>query len=83
MCVYSAVMFAFMGHCAGVFSIYLARIDIIVGPPAPSTPSHKKYATKGPKDSTLSPHRLGLTRLHLSCQIVSFFLLVRSDTNLF
>ncbi|XP_023691053.1 potassium voltage-gated channel subfamily KQT member 2-like isoform X8 [Paramormyrops kingsleyae] len=35
-----------------------SRIDIILGPPAPSTPSHKKYATKGPKDSTLSPNRV-------------------------
>ncbi|XP_043843728.1 potassium voltage-gated channel subfamily KQT member 2 isoform X9 [Dromiciops gliroides] len=28
-----------------------SRIDMIVGPPPPSTPRHKKYPTKGPKES--------------------------------
>lgn len=35
-------------HCAGVSFCLLARIDMIVGPPPPSTPRHKKYPTKGP-----------------------------------
>lgn len=31
-----------------LFSCLLARIDMIVGPPPPSTPRHKKYPSKGP-----------------------------------
>lgn len=31
-----------------LFLVYAARIDMIVGPPPPSTPRHKKYPTKGP-----------------------------------
>lgn len=53
-------------HCAGVFSIHFARIDMIVGPPGPSTPRHKKYSTDGPKESPKNSPRLGLTRLSLS-----------------
>lgn len=34
--------------CWCLFSCSLARIDMIVGPPPPSTPRHKKYPTKGP-----------------------------------
>ncbi|KAF5914112.1 hypothetical protein HPG69_012474, partial [Diceros bicornis minor] len=34
--------------CWCLFSCLLARIDMIVGPPPPSTPRHKKYPTKGP-----------------------------------
>lgn len=34
--------------CRCLFSCSLARIDMIVGPPPPSTPRHKKYPTKGP-----------------------------------
>lgn len=34
--------------CWCLFSRLLARIDMIVGPPPPSTPRHKKYPTKGP-----------------------------------
>lgn len=34
--------------CWCLFSCLPARIDMIVGPPPPSTPRHKKYPTKGP-----------------------------------
>lgn len=34
--------------CWCLFSRLLARIDMIVGPPPPSTPRHKKHPTKGP-----------------------------------
>lgn len=57
---------------AGVFLflIYFARIDMIVGPPPPSTPRHKKYPTKGPmyssKESPQYSPRLGFTEMPLS-----------------
>lgn len=48
------------------FLIYFARIDMIVGPPPPSTPRHKKYPTKGPmyssKESPQYSPRLGFTK---------------------
>lgn len=61
----------FIMHFAGVFSlIYFARIDMIVGPPPPSTPRHKKYPTKGPmyssKESPQYSPRLGFTKMPLS-----------------
>lgn len=45
--------------------VYAARIDMIVGPPPPSTPRHKKYPTKGPtapsRESPQYSPRLGCT----------------------
>lgn len=42
-----------------------ARIDMIVGPPPPSTPRHKKYPTKGPtappRESPQYSPRFGLS----------------------
>uniref|UniRef100_A0A8C7TZT2 Potassium voltage-gated channel, KQT-like subfamily, member 2b n=1 Tax=Oncorhynchus mykiss TaxID=8022 RepID=A0A8C7TZT2_ONCMY len=35
-----------------------SRIDMIVGPPGPSTPRHKKYSTDGPKESPKNSPRL-------------------------
>ncbi|KFQ35775.1 Potassium voltage-gated channel subfamily KQT member 2, partial [Merops nubicus] len=46
------------------------QIDMIVGPPPPSTPRHKKYPTKGPmyssKESPQYSPRLGFTKTLLS-----------------
>lgn len=67
----------FIMHFAGVFSlIYFARIDMIVGPPPPSTPRHKKYPTKGPmyssKESPQYSPRLGFTKMPLSLEFFYF-----------
>uniref|UniRef100_A0A8C7CTU5 Potassium voltage-gated channel subfamily Q member 2 n=1 Tax=Oncorhynchus kisutch TaxID=8019 RepID=A0A8C7CTU5_ONCKI len=35
-----------------------SRIDMIVGPPGPSTPRHKKYSTDGPKESPKNSPRV-------------------------
>ncbi|PKU34484.1 potassium voltage-gated channel subfamily kqt member hypothetical protein [Limosa lapponica baueri] len=47
-------------------SIRAVWIDMIVGPPPPSTPRHKKYPTKGPmyssKESPQYSPRLGFTK---------------------
>lgn len=56
----------FMMCFAGVsLLVYAARIDMIVGPPPPSTPRHKKYPTKGPtapsRESPQYSPRLGCT----------------------
>lgn len=52
-----------------LFSCLLARIDMIVGPPPPSTPRHKKYPTKGPtappRESPQYSPRSGRLRLSL------------------
>ncbi|KAH0619251.1 hypothetical protein JD844_019126 [Phrynosoma platyrhinos] len=48
------------------FSFIFARIDMIVGPPPPSTPRHKKYATKG-SSPQYSP-RLGFAKMPLSSE---------------
>lgn len=68
----------FIMHFAGVFSlIYFARIDMIVGPPPPSTPRHKKYPTKGPmyssKESPQYSPRLGFTKMPLSLEFFWIF----------
>lgn len=59
------------------FLIYFARIDMIVGPPPPSTPRHKKYPTKGPmyssKESPQYSPRLGFTKMPLSLEFFFFF----------
>ena len=53
-------------HCAGVSSVYFARIDMIVGgTTAPSTPRHKRYLSTV-KDSPRPAPRPGLDSLHLS-----------------
>lgn len=73
-------------HCAGVFSIHFARIDMIVGPPGPSTPRHKKYSTDGPKESPKNSPRLGLTRLSLSSRaypLVHYLFSWQAARNLF
>ncbi|KFP99232.1 Potassium voltage-gated channel subfamily KQT member 2, partial [Haliaeetus albicilla] len=35
-----------------LFALFFSLIDMIVGPPPPSTPRHKKYPTKGPMYSS-------------------------------
>lgn len=72
----------FIMHFAGVFFlIYFARIDMIVGPPPPSTPRHKKYPTKGPmyssKESPQYSPRLGFTKMPLSLEF--FFICFMSN----
>lgn len=72
----------FIMHFAGVFFlIYFARIDMIVGPPPPSTPRHKKYPTKGPmyssKESPQYSPRLGFTKMPLSPDF--FFICLMSN----
>lgn len=49
-CKFPAAPFTWLhdAFCWCLFSRLLARIDMIVGPPPPSTPRHKKYPTKGP-----------------------------------
>lgn len=59
----------FTMHFAGVsFLVYSARIDMIVGPPPPSTPRHKKYPTKGP---TAPPRESPQYSPRLGCQHLS------------
>lgn len=52
-------------HCAILYSICFARLDMILGPPGPSTPRQKKYSSKGTKESPQFSTRLGRPRLHL------------------
>lgn len=61
--------------CWCLFLVYSARIDMIVGPPPPSTPRHKKYPSKGPsappRESPRFSPRSGLRRLPPVCGVDS------------
>lgn len=46
---------------------------MILGPPGPTTPRHKKYSTKGTKESPQFSPRLGRTKLHLVLALELYF----------
>lgn len=48
---------------------------MILGPPGPTTPRHKKYSTKGTKESPQFSPRLGRTKLHLVLALDLYFFL--------
>lgn len=48
---------------------------MILGPPGPTTPRHKKYSTKGTKESPQFSPRLGRTKLHLVLALELYFLI--------
>lgn len=77
-----------------LFSCLLARIDMIVGPPPPSTPRHKKYPSKGPtapprESPQYSPRSGHAPPVCVECQSPSLqphdgsTLSARQDTELF